>query len=138
MRALITSDVYRKVAPKDLPAHEYNPKNWEPPWKLFAQLDFVEDGIKDEFSMCANQFNRKYTFQDYSELAECKIRVSTWEEAGGLFDFGYALTVHKAQGSQFNEVLLIVDGPGRMGFDEYKRWLYTAITRAVDRITILI
>jgi exodeoxyribonuclease-5 len=138
MRALITSDVYRKVAPKDLPAHEYDPKDWEPPWKLFAQLDFVEDGVKDEFSMCANQFNRKYTFKDYSELAECKIRVGTWEEAGGLFDFGYGLTVHKSQGSQFNEVLLIVDGPGRMGFDEYKRWLYTAITRAVDRITILI
>jgi|SRR5579884_629928 len=143
MRALIASDVIRKVRPKDLPLFDgyddaLEERQWEPPWKLFAELDFVEDGVKDEFSMCANQFNRKYTFKDYSELAECKIRVGTWEEAGGLFDFGYGLTVHKSQGSQFNEVLLIVDGPGRMGFDEYKRWLYTGITRAVDRITILI
>jgi len=143
MRALMLSDISRKVPPRDatneqlFEALEAAGGAWKPPWQVFAELDFVEDGVRGEFSMCANQFNRKYTFQDYDELLECKIRVANWSEVGGLFDFGYALTCHKAQGSQFKDLLLIVDGPGRMGFDEYKRWLYTAVTRATDRITIL-
>jgi len=143
MRALVTSAVYRKVPPKGATPEQLEDAledvggEWKPPWQLFAQLDFVEDDVHGEFSMCANQFNRKYTFKDYDELLELNIRVGNWADAGGLFDFGYALTCHKAQGSQFNDLLLIVDGPGRMGFDEYKRWLYTAVTRASDRITIL-
>lgn len=143
MRALMRSDITRKMPPKDTTPEQFAKAleaaggEWKPPWQVFADLDFVEDSVRGEFSMCANQFNRKYTFQDYDELLECKIRVGNWAEAGGLFDFGYALTCHKAQGSQFKDLLLIVDGPGRMGFDEYKRWLYTAVTRATDRITIL-
>lgn len=52
-----------------------------------------------------------------------------------LFDYGYCLTVHKAQGSEADKVLL---------FDEYasskpdrNRWLYTAITRAKSELTIV-
>ncbi len=143
MRALMLSDISRKVPPKDATREQLEEAleaaggEWKPPWQIFAELDFVEDSVRGQFSMCANQFNRKYTFQSYDELLECKIRVGNWSEAGGLFDFGYALTCHKAQGSQFKDLLLIVDGPGRMGFDEYKRWLYTAITRSTERITIL-
>jgi UvrD-like helicase C-terminal domain len=50
------------------------------------------------------------------------------------FDYGYALTVHKAQGSEWDSIVLL---------DEYRRaehrerWLYTAITRAADRILVL-
>lgn len=50
------------------------------------------------------------------------------------FTFGYACTVHKAAGSEWENVVL---------FDEYRhpdgrnRWLYTAITRAAERITII-
>lgn len=51
------------------------------------------------------------------------------------FDYGYALTVHKAQGSQWDEVLLF-DESGCFR-DERWRWLYTGITRAAERITIV-
>ncbi len=51
------------------------------------------------------------------------------------FDFGYALTVHKAQGSQWDDVVLF-DESG--AFREHKaRWLYTGVTRAAERITIV-
>jgi exodeoxyribonuclease V len=51
------------------------------------------------------------------------------------FDFGYALTVHKAQGSQWDEVILFDES---FAFrDAPERWLYTAITRAAERITIV-
>ncbi len=51
------------------------------------------------------------------------------------FDFGYALTVHKAQGSQWNDVVLFDES---FAFKETRqRWLYTAITRAAERLTVV-
>ena len=53
------------------------------------------------------------------------------------FDFGYCLTVHKAQGSEWGNVLLFEEISGYWD-DEYKRkWLYTAITRSNDRLLII-
>ncbi len=49
---------------------------------------------------------------------------------GDLFDFGYALTVHKAQGSQSPRVLLFEERFRAMDDDMWRRWLYTGITRA--------
>jgi exodeoxyribonuclease-5 len=51
------------------------------------------------------------------------------------FDYGYALTVHKAQGSQWDDVMLF-DESG--AFREHRsRWLYTGVTRAARRLTIV-
>ncbi len=51
------------------------------------------------------------------------------------FDFGYALTVHKAQGSQWNNVVLFDESYAFR--DSRERWLYTAITRAAETLTIV-
>ena len=51
------------------------------------------------------------------------------------FDFGYALTVHKAQGSQWDDVALFDES---FAFREHRaRWLYTGITRAAKRLTLV-
>lgn len=50
------------------------------------------------------------------------------------FDFGYAITVHKSQGSQWDNVIVYDDGFGRSDPQLRKRWLYTAITRAAETI----
>lgn len=51
------------------------------------------------------------------------------------FDFGYALTVHKAQGSQWNHVMLFDES---FAFREHRqRWLYTGITRAAERLILV-
>lgn len=50
--------------------------------------------------------------------------------------FGWALTVHKAQGSAWDDVLLYDES---MAFRENaSRWLYTGITRAAERITVVL
>lgn len=49
------------------------------------------------------------------------------------FDFGYALTVHKAQGSQWDSVV-VIDEWSRA---DRKKWLYTAITRAAERVVVV-
>jgi exodeoxyribonuclease-5 len=51
------------------------------------------------------------------------------------FDYGYALTVHKAQGSQWNSVLLF-DESYCFRKDRW-RWLYTGITRAAEKLTVV-
>jgi exodeoxyribonuclease-5 len=51
------------------------------------------------------------------------------------FDFGYALTVHKAQGSQWDNVMLFDESYAFR--DMRSRWLYTAITRAANLLTIV-
>jgi len=55
---------------------------------------------------------------------------------GDLFDFGYALTVHKAQGSQAKKVILFEERFSKMDDTDWKRWLYTAITRAEEELLI--
>lgn len=56
---------------------------------------------------------------------------------GDLFDFGYALTVHKAQGSQAKSVLLFEERFKQMDDQMWAKWLYTAVTRAEEELTIL-
>lgn len=56
---------------------------------------------------------------------------------GDLFDFGYALTVHKAQGSQARKVILFEERFSKMTDDEWRRWLYTGITRAEEELLIV-
>ncbi len=52
------------------------------------------------------------------------------------FDFGYALTVHKAQGSQWDSVALFDES---FAFREHRaRWLYTGVTRAAKKLTLVV
>jgi len=52
------------------------------------------------------------------------------------FDYGYVLTVHKAQGSQWDDVVLFDES---FAFPESRaRWLYTGITRAAKRLTVVV
>jgi exodeoxyribonuclease-5 len=50
------------------------------------------------------------------------------------FTFGECLTVHKSQGSQWDEVLLFDDWPRA---ENHAKWLYTGITRAAERLTVV-
>jgi exodeoxyribonuclease-5 len=53
------------------------------------------------------------------------------------FTYGYTLTVHKAQGSQWDNVLLFNEMGMCRTAEAAQQWLYTGITRAAKRITIL-
>lgn len=51
------------------------------------------------------------------------------------FAYGYAITCHKAQGSEWDKVLVVEENFPRVK-EEHARWLYTAATRAVDKLVI--
>ena len=52
------------------------------------------------------------------------------------FTYGYAITCHKAQGSEWQKLLVFEE---KFPFDkeEHRRWLYTAITRASEKLVIV-
>lgn len=52
-----------------------------------------------------------------------------------LFDFGNAITCHKAQGSQWDHVGVVSHGY-RCFRGDAPRWSYTAVTRAAEQLTI--
>lgn len=57
---------------------------------------------------------------------------------GDPFMYGYALTVHKAQGSEARRVRLYLDYMmGRGGREDYARWLYTGVTRAREELRLV-
>jgi len=62
-------------------------------------------------------------------------------EVTNVFDFGYCMTVHKAQGNGYGKTLVIAE---KMTFaknfdvEMERRWLYTAITRAENQLIMLV
>ncbi|MGJ5206655.1 ATP-dependent DNA helicase [Bradyrhizobium sp. HKCCYLR20261] len=84
-------------------------------------------------------FGRKVT--KVSVRGECfagGIEDIPWEQRKPYdeFDYGYVLTVHKSQGSQWDDVVLFDES---FAFQEARaRWLYTGITRAAKRLSIVV
>lgn len=92
---------------------------------------------------CNLQFNREKTFQSAHEMEDAyRARLAgsmpSRPYCGEPMDYGYAMTCHKAQGSQFDTVVVYPDGRIDRDDEDYRRWLYTAITRARTKLTILL
>lgn len=65
-------------------------------------------------------------------------QIGYWDRRNAQeFTFGYALTVHKSQGSQWGNVLIIDQSGVFRDPDTRRKWLYTAITRAQDVVTVV-
>lgn len=99
-------------------------KNW-----YFAEIDMDEE--KDLYGglIFADQFNSRETLN----FTDQRSRLA----GGDLFDFGYALTVHKAQGTQAKKVVLFEERFTKSSDDDWRRWLYTAVTRAEEELYII-
>lgn len=53
-----------------------------------------------------------------------------------LFNYGYAITGHRAQGSQWEKVVVVEESFPRDRI-EHARWLYTSVTRAENKIILV-
>ena len=79
------------------------------------------NGLKVEFSS-QRGYSYQYEGRDFGE------------ETDAVLELAYALTVHKAQGSEFSKVILVISEPCAL---LSKELLYTAITRQTERLVIL-
>ena len=104
----------------------------------------ILDTIKSESpSLTYEQSNQLYeeVMKDYEHLTTKYAKfqkVKENEYFNGLqVKFSYAITCHKSQGGQWNTVFIeqpyLPDGIDR----DYIRWLYTAITRAKDKLYLI-
>lgn len=121
-------------------------------WLFDAEVGFPEEGLGHAgYSMCAATFNRERIAQTIDELRasllpflpdDSKHTVERFSEAGHPYDFGYAMTVHKSQGSSFRHVIFFLDRLERPDDDfivhgDWRRFCYTAVTRASTKLTVV-
>jgi exodeoxyribonuclease-5 len=67
----------------------------------------------------------------------CTSKVKSFSSAGHPYDFGYAMTVHKSQGSQFKHAIFFLDRQEKPLEEDWRRFAYTAVTRASERLTVI-
>lgn len=97
------------------------------------QVVFPDEQLRINAMVSRHQFGEEKTFESPNEVPGAP---ASWDEAGMLFDFGYALTVHKSQGSTFKEVAFI--GEGNFQSEDFRRrFVYTAVTRASDKLHMI-
>lgn len=94
----------------------------------YAEIDFDDGQYFNGFIM-ADQFNAKGAL-NFSDKRKKTLQAD-------LFDYGYALTVHKAQGSEARKVILFEERFKQMDDENWRRWLYTAVTRAQEELIII-
>ena len=100
-------------------------------YHYFATLKM--DGIDEPIAQKINklQFGNPKTLQG-NEIAALDRR-----QYGLLFDWGYAMTAHKAQGSEAAQVVVYDDCDWMKDEDMRRRWRYTAYTRAAEKLIIV-
>lgn len=89
--------------------------------KLLVRIKSLTDGRERQVKFNPASFDRS---ED--------IRKEAYRNIGG-FDYGYALTVHKSQGSEWPRVLVVEE---IMRGNDYSKMMYTAITRAQEHLTV--
>ena len=86
-----------------------------------------------------NDEGYKRRFYIHPECFTDPERVASWSYAKRRqmqeFAFGWAITGHKSQGSQWESVVVYAD-QFRWNAELFKQWLYTAITRAEKRVVV--
>lgn len=97
--------------------------------KRTIDIDFRPEFIKDKCFM-GIPMDWKYLNMNYLDK---RLYQSPYDK----FEFGYAITCHLAQGSQYDSVLLIVENL-RRGDDYFSQWLYCGISRCVNKLVLAI
>jgi exodeoxyribonuclease-5 len=95
-------------------------------------------GLVPSLRMSRWQFERVQTFTGFDEIPNGDSFASSWGQAGGLFDYAYAITAHKAQGDSAENVAVAIEqwSLDRMEPEDRSRWLYTAFSRASERLML--
>lgn len=98
------------------------------PRELLETLDLIIDD---------SPLNQRVTI--HPECFERPELVGSWDyrvrARKNEFDYGWCITCHKAQGSEWDSVLVFAD-MFRWDADLFSKWLYTGLTRASERVVV--
>ena len=81
-------------------------------------------------------------FEEYVD-PDAWTKVRPWDYRGNQqADYGYVITCHKAQGSQWPRVCVVEENVFNWhknnAQDRRAEWLYTAVTRAIEKVTVVV
>lgn len=111
---------------------------------LFNGAMFSADKVSDKFrclgieATSLDEERDPLTLETPEQFFNGSEQTLDWRERRRYdeFTFGWAITCHKSQGSQWDHVM-IFDESG--AFREARsNWLYTAVTRAAERVTVVV
>ncbi|NUY79724.1 AAA family ATPase [Flavobacterium sp. MAH-1] len=114
-----------------------------PNQRPFETVLLLDTLVSESPSLTYDESNRLYqaVLEDYED-ERAQYRKLQKVKANEYFNalqvkFSYAITCHKSQGGQWNTVFIeqpyLPDGISR----DYVRWLYTAVTRAQDKLYLI-
>jgi exodeoxyribonuclease-5 len=101
----------------------------------FGVIDTVlqfDDGPVRRLLLCTAGFEALYADRattDQRKLSE----LDTYRSGAASATFAHVITAHKAQGSEWGQVMVIDDHVG----NDKRRWLYTAVTRARKEVSVV-
>ena len=98
------------------------------------KIDFKPDFTKSEIRNLTIDYKRLMS-QNLSDGPDDD-QSSYFDYNLDVFEFAYAITVHSSQGSQWPNVLFMAEK--FLNDEDYKKFVYTAITRAMNSITIML
>lgn len=98
--------------------------------KMVADFESENNGLYLDLHMDYKIFTEKETTVNKDNWMKYPKSERAYE-----FDYGYAITVHKSQGSEFDKVVVYDEWLGDI--DYHKKWLYTAATRASKKLVIV-
>lgn len=102
----------------------------------FIRINFLPNDLENNIH---NNFTSIFTDYQLLLTGEKTITTENWKKFKSLnvseFDYAYAITCHKAQGDEYNKVLVYEE---RLKADQHQKWLYTAATRAKDKLVIIL
>lgn len=106
----------------------------------YSQGKIFENKMNADFSIEDNNIFYSLSM-DYKLFTEGKptINNENWMQFKGvpkplLFDYGYCITCHKSQGSEWDKVLVFAE---YMKGTDFQRWCYTAATRSKKKLIIV-
>ena len=121
---------------------------WEQGTPIMARSNQPEIGLAngDVGIIIGNGKKRRFLFNVFSEEQRLVTRLINPSRLN-MYDAAYAMTIHKAQGSEADQVLLLWPSTSKVtedntlknfySDDNEKRMLYTAITRAKKQLLVI-
>jgi exodeoxyribonuclease-5 len=104
-------------------------------WEVTSVLSFTEDRVNMQLRSLDTQ--ALLDVEGHTHHFMGKTEAMPWWERKEAeeFDYGYVMTTHKAQGSQWDKV--VVFDESFVFREDRSKWLYTAITRAAQQLHIV-
>lgn len=95
---------------------------------LYFQPDYLDEGDGFKITSDCNIYN-------WQEPREIEIPYNGKLISPGIeLDYGYAITCHKSQGSEFDKIMVLEENINRTN---HAKWLYTAVTRGKERAVVV-